>query len=141
MKKFIFCLLTLLLSVNSSVYSNTGYNRNNKAERLLSNESEEILYVNKEACIENFVEKYDFFIDTSFSNDIILANTTADITDYSINAIKVVLNPRLYYLNNELLNSYDNIVEFSFLNSENIFTKKYYSMNHEEKNEVLKKLK
>ncbi len=141
MKKFLFYLLTLLLSANSSVYSNTGYNRNNKAERLLSNESGEILYVNKEACIENFVEKYDFFIDTSFSNDIILANTTVDITDYSINAIKVVLNPRLYYLNNEMLNSYDNIVEFSFLNSENIFTKKYYSMNHEEKNEVLKKTK
>lgn len=141
MKKILFSLLILLLSANGTKYSDTSLNRNNKTECLISNKNEEVLCINKEASIENFVEKYDFYIDTSFSKDIILANTIVDITDDSINSIKVVLNPRLYYLNNETLNSFDNIVEFSFLNSKNIFTKKYYSMNYEEKNKVLKKAK
>ena len=124
MKKILFSLLILLLSANGTKYSDTSLNRNNKTECLISNKNEEVLCINKEASIENFVEKYDFYIDTSFSKDIILANTIVDITDDSINSIKVVLNPRLYYLNNETLNSFDNIVEFSFLNSKNIFTKK-----------------
>ena len=95
--------------------------------------------VSKSPSILGFIDKYDFYSDSSFGSDIIIANTISDASENSINSIKIILNPSIYFFSNDTLSSFDNIVEFSFFDKDSQLSKEFYSMTSEEKEKVLNK--